>query len=302
MELKQLQYVIALAETSSFTKAAKRCFTAQSALSQQIARLEDELGTRLFDRTTRNVRITEEGHVVLMRARQIVDDVARIRSEIESLDGLHRGRLRVGATQTAARIVDLVHFFGSFHTAHPGIHLLSCCGPGHELVQKISDAQLDIALAARTLEPCPTNVVFRQLGPEEPLVAVTSARHPLAHREQTSLAELAASGPFIEFRAGTELRKRVEEAFRIAQVRRTITAELGQIKDMIRFVAHGEGAAIVPRAFTRPLGGEPAPGVRTLRLMNQDLAITMGAYLRRIDHSAAASAFLKQITTQRTDM
>ena len=297
MELRQLQYVIALAETSSFTKAAQRCIIAQSALSHQIARLEDELGTRLFERTTRSVRITEEGHVVLMRARQILDDVARIRAEIESLAGLQRGRLRVGATQAAARILDPIHSLGSFHNAHPGIQLVWCSGPGHELIQSVSDAQLDIALAARTLEPCPPNVVFRQLAPEEPLVAVTSARHPLAHREQTNLAEHAESGPFIEFRAGTELRKRVDEAFRIAEVSRKTTAELGQINDIIRFVAHGEGIAIVPHAFTRPLEGEPAHGVRALRLMNQDLTITMGAYLRETGHSAAASAFLEQITT-----
>ena len=298
MELKQFRYVIALAETSSFTKAAERCIVAQSALSHQIARLEDELGTRLFDRTTRSVRITEEGYVFLMRARQIVDDVARIHAEIESLTRLKRGRLRVGATQTAVRILDPVHFLGSFHNAYPGIRLLWCNGHGPELIQKVADAHLDIALAAaRTLEPCPPNVVFRQLTPEEPLVAVTSARHPLADREQTNLAELAEFGAFIEFRAGTELRKRVDEAFRIAEVSRKITAELGQINDMIRFVAHGEGIAIVPRTFTHPLSGEPAHRVRALRLMDQDLTVTMGAYMRGVGRSAAASAFLEQITT-----
>jgi DNA-binding transcriptional LysR family regulator len=108
MNDRQLEYVIAIVETGSFTAAAERCHTAQSALSHQIARLERHLGVRLFDRTGRSVRLTEAGQALLPVARRILADMTEVRAELRSIDGMVRGPLRIGATQTAVRVLDLL--------------------------------------------------------------------------------------------------------------------------------------------------------------------------------------------------
>lgn len=92
-----MRYVVAVAETGNFTRAAERCLVVQSALSHQIARLERELGARLFDRTSRRVRLSAAGEVFLPAARQALDAAERARAEVASAAGEVRGRLAVGA-------------------------------------------------------------------------------------------------------------------------------------------------------------------------------------------------------------
>src|SRR3954453_8025852 len=95
MELHQLRYVLAVAETSSFTRAAERCLVVQSALSHQIARLERELGARLFERTSRRVRLTPAGAAFLPAAHQCLDAAQRAAAEVAAAVGQVRGHLRV---------------------------------------------------------------------------------------------------------------------------------------------------------------------------------------------------------------
>ncbi|MEW2144905.1 LysR family transcriptional regulator [Micromonospora vinacea] len=96
MEFHQLRYVLAVAEASSFTRAAERCLVVQSALSHQIARLERELGARLFERTSRRVRLTPAGVAFLPAARQCLDASERAAAEVAAAVGEVRGRVTVG--------------------------------------------------------------------------------------------------------------------------------------------------------------------------------------------------------------
>src|SRR3954469_12255880 len=98
MELRQLRYAEAVARHRHFTRAAEELHVAQSALSHQIRRLEAELGTELFERTSRTVVVTEAGQVVAARARSILADVEGVRTQVDELRGLVRGRVSVGAT------------------------------------------------------------------------------------------------------------------------------------------------------------------------------------------------------------
>src|SRR3954447_16333775 len=95
VELQQMRYVVAIAETSSFTRAAERCLVVQSALSHQIARLERELGARLFERTSRRVRLTAAGAAFLPAAHQCLDAAQRAAAEVAAAVGQVRGHLRV---------------------------------------------------------------------------------------------------------------------------------------------------------------------------------------------------------------
>src|SRR5580698_5836027 len=139
MDVRQLEYVVAVAQEGSFTRAAQRCHVAQSALSHQVARLEAELGTRLFERTSRSVRVSEAGRTLLPHAVRVLRDMADARAALDGLDRIIRGRLRVGLTQTASRTLDLIALIGEVHRRYPEIVLTTATGPGDELVQAVRE-------------------------------------------------------------------------------------------------------------------------------------------------------------------
>lgn len=112
MELRHLKYFLAVASASSLTKAAAECYVAQSALSEQIARLEAEVGARLFARNSRSVRLTAAGEVLVPLAQRILADVETAQAELDALGGLRRGRLRLGLIQTSGSAIDLAEVVG----------------------------------------------------------------------------------------------------------------------------------------------------------------------------------------------
>src|SRR5580658_6538810 len=148
MEVRQLEYVVAVAEEGSFTRAAQRCHVAQSALSQQVARLERELATKLFERTSRSVRLSESGATLLPHARRILEDMANARLALDQLAEIITGRLRIGMTQTANKTLDVVGAIGEFHHRYPAVVLATMSGPEYELVEEVQAGHLDVALAA----------------------------------------------------------------------------------------------------------------------------------------------------------
>jgi DNA-binding transcriptional LysR family regulator len=291
MELRQLEFVVALAETQSFTRAAERVGVTQSAMSHQISQLEAELGTRLFERTTRAVRITEAGRLFLPTARRVLRELERAGEELASLDGVRTGRLRVGATQTATQRLDLFRVVGQFHREHPGVALSNTTGPGSELLDLVSSYELDVAFCAQSSEPCPAGLVFAPLVEREPLIAVVPETHSLSGRKVASLLELA-HGPFIEFRRGTELRRRVDNVFRTAGIDREVALEAGQIREMIGLAVAGLGIAVVPECFVAPTPAIGLGNATVLRLIRDEIDLVIGAYRVEDGRSPAANAFV----------
>jgi len=294
MEARQLEYIVAVAEEGSFTKAATRHHIAQSALSHQVARLEVELGVRIFERTSRSVRLSDAGHVVIPYARQILHDIANARAALDELAGVMRGNLRIGMSQTAAGTLDLVALIGKFNRSFPDVELTTMTGPGAELVENVRNGIVDIALAARPVHEIPADVTFDPVGSPEPLVAVVPADHPLATRKRVCLEELAKEGSFVEFRPGTALRDQVDAAFVTADIRRTSSFEVGQIADMVQYAANGLGTAIVPRALTlqRSDGFDRARHLHVLELKGPTLSLNIGVFKRARRESPATAAFL----------
>jgi DNA-binding transcriptional LysR family regulator len=301
MDVRQLEYVVAIAEERSFTRAADRCHIVQSALSHQVARLESELGARLFDRTSRSVRLADAGMLLLPYARQVLGDMAEARNAIDSLAGLTRGRLRIGMTQTGGRALDLIALIGDFHRQYPEIELSTLSGPGGELIDGVHDGQLDVAVAALKPQGVPDGIVFQVAIEAEPLVAVVPVDHRLADRKRVNLHELASSGPFVEFLANTTLRERVDAAFVAAGAHRTSNFEVGQITDMVRYAASGLGTAIVPRVFTQPAPdrADPTTRYRVLRIVAPGLDLRIGAFRRKDRAPAVVGAFLALLPNKR---
>jgi DNA-binding transcriptional LysR family regulator len=280
MEVRQLEYVVAIADTKSFTRAAERCHTAQSALSHQIARLEGQLGSKIFERTSRSVVLTEAGQVLLPYARKILNEVADAHCELMELDGAANGRLRLGMTQTAVRVLDLVSILGRYSREQPEIELSLMSGPTAELFGLIARGQLDLAITDLGIEGVPHSLEFLELVDTERLVAVVPRDNPLARRKRVDIRELVAASKFVDFRENTGLRNRVDEMCRVADVTREISFELGEIREMVKFAAHGLGVAIVPKSFTQ--GPDCAfiteLGARVLSLQDPLARLSIGVF------------------------
>jgi DNA-binding transcriptional LysR family regulator len=294
MELRQLEYVTAIADTGSFTRGAERCRIVQSALSRQVAQLESELGARLFHRNSREVRLTAAGSVFVPAARRVLAEAARARAEVDDIAGVRRGHIRIGTTQTASRCLGLAALLGGFRRQYPEVTIAVSSGPRQELLDALACAELDLVLASDG-EPAGDGIDVRELLPAEPLVAVVSRGHLTAKCDQISLAELACAAPFVEFRVGTELRRRLDNGFESAGLTRTIAFELGQLTEMIAFAVAGLGTAIVPRAFTTELTVPACDSVHVLRVADPGLALTVCAYTRPAVCPPAARALTKGI-------
>jgi DNA-binding transcriptional LysR family regulator len=304
MELRHLRYFAAVAETLSFTRAAAECGVAQSALSQQIARLEADVGAPLFNRSPRQVRLTEAGAVLLPWARRLLSEVEQAQQDLDALSGLRRGRLRLGLIQTVASAVDLPAILGDYRTRHPGIELSVSYRTSEDLLAAVLDAELDLALVGLGPERVPPGLDHRLLV-AEPLVAVVSATHRLADRQRIDLAELAGE-EFIWFSPGTGLRHAVEAACARAGLTPPRNLEIGLVDEMIRLAAHGIGVTLVPSSAAhlapRVPHSQHAPHIphaapHVLQLTDSAAVHRVGV-VHRADHlSAAATAFLDSINS-----
>jgi DNA-binding transcriptional LysR family regulator len=249
MEIRHLRYFIAVAELRNFTKAAEASFVAQSALSQQISRLEHELGAPLFVRGKRGAALTPAGEVLLPHARRLVADEARARAEMRSYLGLEKGRLTVGLIQTTASAVDVVGAVAEFSRRCPGIELHIVNQTTAEMVEGVRRGSLDLAVVGVGPDELPDGLESRQLA-VDPLVGVASEKLASGLVGPVSVADLLSRGRLIQFAAGSGIRKHVDAAVRRAGLEVSSPFELNQVSDMLVFAALGLGVTIVPRTLT----------------------------------------------------
>src|SRR6478752_7584098 len=151
MQLRQLEYFVVLARTRHFTRAAESVHVAQPSLSKQIRVLERELGTRLFHRARGNVTLTPAGETLLPLATRILADVDDARVQVQEIVGLTRGRLRLGATPSLSTML-LPDALRRFSAAHPGIDILVEERGGRDLVRRLAQGELDLALIILPLQ------------------------------------------------------------------------------------------------------------------------------------------------------
>ncbi|WP_328732415.1 LysR family transcriptional regulator [Streptomyces caniferus] len=258
MELQQMRYVVAVAETGGFTRAAERCHVVQSALSHQIARLEKELGARLFDRTSRSVRLTAAGEAFVPVARQALEAAERARAEVAAATGEVRGRLAVGAITTVAA-VDLARELGAFRRCCPQVRISLQTEMSDQLIEQVRQGVLDVAFVGLVPRARPVGVREKELARGE-LVAVVPPGHPLAEREWTTLSRVARE-TFVDFTAGSAARRQRDEAFRAAGLTSEVAFEVTTVELLAKLVRAGLGVGMVPEAIAAELAG-----LRTVRL------------------------------------
>jgi LysR family transcriptional regulator, transcription activator of glutamate synthase operon len=259
MELRQLRYLVALAEERHFTRAAAREHIAQPALSQQIRRLEQEVGLALVERTTRRVALTAAGEVLLARARRILAEVDAAYAELQSLSGVQTGHVFIGAIHTMGPI-DLSLALGEFHRRHPGVELTVRDQSSEELAEMLRVDELDLAFLSVTERIESEGLGLHQLVSEE-LVVVLPRDHPLGGRRRIRMAELSEER-FITYRPGARLRELLVSAGHEAGFEPHIALESNESHLIRRLVARRLGVAIVPRSDAA--GAGPDLSVATL--------------------------------------
>ena len=255
MDLRQLRYLVALADELNFTRAAQREHIAQPALSQQIRRLEDELGLSLVERTTRQVRITEAGELLVARARRILRELEAAGDELLAVKGMERGRVRVGTMHTMGPI-DVSLALAIFHERHRGIDLTVREQSSEELAEMLRDDELDLAFLSVTERVESHGLGLHQLVLEE-LVVLLPPGHRLAGRRGLKIAQLRKE-EFISFREGARLRELLFTSARDAGFEPTVKLESNESQRIRRLVSRGMGVAILPRSDAEAPGAEVA--------------------------------------------
>ena len=256
MDLRQLDYVVAVAEELNFTRAAARCHIVQSGLSSQIAKLEREVGAALFERSSRAVRLTAAGEALLPRARSALDAVARARSEIAAMSGTVHGTLRLGVIPVDHGSIDLPAVLQTYHRRYPQVGVVVSDTGSLAMVSMLQAGEMDVAILGLAPDQLPESLATRLLR-IEPLVAVVGEGHPAGRRDRIGLAELATTGEFIECHHDSGLRNQVDLAFVRAHTNRRITFELGNLLDVARMASLGLGVAVVPASVAGALGSDP---------------------------------------------
>lgn len=244
MELHQLEYFVAVAEESSFTKAAKKLHVAQPGVSAQIRRLESELGQDLFDRSGRSVRLTEAGAAVLPYARAALAAVEGARVAVDELAGLLRGH--VGFGTVTSHNVDLPTLLAGFHDDHPAVGITLTEANSDQLIDRLRTGQLDAAIIG--IGRTPPAGISVQVVADEPVVAAVSRDHELAGRPAISLDTLRGL-PLISLPQGTGLRSLLDEACAALGFAPHIAFEASDLDTLAQLASRGLGVAILPRAF-----------------------------------------------------
>ncbi len=283
MELQQLRYVLAVAETSSFTRAAERCLVVQSALSHQIARLERELGARLFERTSRRVRLTAAGAAFLPAARQCLDAAERAAAEVAAAVGEVRGRLAVGLIPTVAA-VDIPGALRAFRQQYPEVRISLRVGASEELVEQVTEGAIEVAFLGLPTTARPEGVNARELARDR-LVAVVAPDHPLADAPTVDLRRLSTE-VFVDLPAQTAGRAQSDQAFAAAGLTRHVAFEVTTTYLIAQLVEQGLGVAMLPSAYAPQL-----TGVTTIKITDAPARVEHVIW-SRASRTPAATAFL----------
>lgn len=253
MDLRQLRYLLVLGEEEHFTRAARRLGIAQPALSQQIKRLEAEVGVALVERSTRNVRMTEAGRVTMAGARRVLREADALQDELDALRGVRSGRLVVGITRTPGA-VDVAALLARFSRAHPGVELDVREDLTVELVALLEAGDLDLALVAEGPSPVSALLDVRTIA-TEPLVALVPPGHELAGRAGVTVEELAAHR-LVGFHRGATIRRQLDERAFAAGVVLRVAFEIADAQRARSLVAGGLGVGVLPASDARAPGPE----------------------------------------------
>lgn len=284
MQLRQIEYFVAVAEERHFTRAAAATHVAQPSLSKQVHALERELGTPLFTRARGNIALTPAGETLLPIARRILADADDARRQVQEVVGLARGRLRLGATPSLSTVL-LPQALAQFCETFPAIDIHIEERGGRDLVRLVAEGELDLALIVlplQTRDPALTTTEILR----EPLVVAAPADGSLLARRSIHVRDLARH-PLVMYREGYDLREVTLTALRREGVEPRIAVEGGELDAVLSLVEAGLGVAVVPSMVV-----DGRPGLRAVPFVRPGMSRTIGFARRRdVELSATGRAF-----------
>lgn len=289
MELRQLRYLDAVARRRSFTEAALDLHIAQSALSQQVGRLERELGVELLRRTTRRVDVTEAGELALARARRALAEADGLRADLDALQGLVRGTLRLGGVPPVGPVhpADLI---ADFTGAHPGVAITVREDVAFNLLAQLRDGRLDLVMAL--VDPDALDGLEGVRLADEELVVVAPLDHPLARAKRVR-AERLTGEALVTYSAGSALRDALDALVPGGRV----VAEANDLQTVRELTARGLGVTLTSRSVVASHGDRLA-----IRPLSPRHALPFSLVWRAREHpTPAAQAFREHVlSTMRT--
>lgn len=283
MELRQLSYVEAVVRHRHFTRAAEELHVAQSALSQQIRKLEAELGSALFERTSRRVVPTEAGEALAARARRVLGEVEAARGEVEQLRGLVRGQISIGALLPAGE-VDVPGLLVRFSALHPGVDLALHAGTAADSIEGLRRDRIDLAFLLLSGESEPGGLEVQHLGCEELVIAYPDGKAPAAEK----LTPRALRGKtLVTPREGSATKVGIEDWLGDSTPETRVSLQSGDPHLLRVLVSRGFGPAVLPRSSTEG----PGPPLET-RPLDPPIVLPVVLARREGRHlSPAATAF-----------
>ena len=251
MELRQLEYFVAVAEEANFTRAAERIRVAQPAVSAQIQRLEREVGQPLLDRSRRAVRLTAAGEAALPYARAALAAVADIHVAVDELTQLVRGTVTIGTVTTHS--VDIPSLLADFHAEHPSVEITLSTDSSDALIDKVRTGQLDTAIVSVGSDERPDGLDV-EVVTDEAIAAAVSPTDELASRKTIRLKDLA-DRRLIALPVGAGIRRQFDAACARAGVTPRIAFEASTPLALADLAERGLGVAIVPGSVSRNRDG-----------------------------------------------
>jgi DNA-binding transcriptional LysR family regulator len=290
MELRRLRYFVAVAEELSFNRAAQRLHISQPPLSNQIKRLEEELGVRLFDRSSRGVQMTEAGELLLEEARRIFVQVDQTVRTVQHVGHGEVGHLTLGFVASASNEV-LPPILRTFRDRYPEVDLFLREMRPDRVVHQLHNKQIDVGFLFLPLEDASLNI---ECVSREPLVLALPEGHPLASEPRVGL-QAVAEEPFIlpaRYQRMPGLYGQVTKACRQAGfVPNAVQQDVWLMQTIVGLVAGGTGVALVP-ASLRNLHRR---GVVYKSVYGLSPTVELGVIWRRDDRNAVLDSFLRVV-------
>jgi len=292
LEFRQLQYVIQIAKEKNFSRAAEKLHIAQPSLSQQLSKLEKEIGVLLFRRTTNSVELTHAGSVFVQKAQDILDSIEQLKQELDDLAHMRKGKLVVGSLpMTGSHVLPLV--LPVFGKRYPEIEVVLVEDTSSRLEQLTSSGQTDLSLLSLPL--IDSSLAWEPIIEEEICLAVPP-EHSLARNQEPVKLEDLRTEPFVVLKKGQGFRQIAFELCARGGFEPRIVFESGNIETVQSLVAAGMGIAFVPKMVTRAKWSELAPVYLPLAAPSPSrtlvIASRKGRYL-----SKAAEAFIDTMKT-----
>ncbi len=254
MELRQLRYFLAVVNAQNFTRASEAVHVSQPSLSVQIGALEDELGTRLFDRLGKKVVLTQAGEVLRDHAERALRELEQAAQAVQELHGASRGRLIVGTISTVNSYL-IPPLVSRFKQRFPAIHLQVHAQPSADIVSGLLANRLDVGIC---LLPVPTDRLTVVPLFEERLVLVAP---PKSERRMRLRMQDLVGLPLVLMPADYCLRKMIEGECAEAGIQPEVVLEMTSPEGILQAVAGGAGFTILPELYVR------------LRLPGKDLQV-----------------------------